>query len=46
MIAARIVKFSDLDKELPRGVRYIDAVARHEQIARRQAGFKRRFIDT
>ena len=46
MVSARIVKFGNLDRELPHGVRRIDTTARREQIARRQAGFKRRFIDS
>ena len=41
----RKVKFTDLDKELPKGVRRIDAAGRKEQIARRRAGFDRRFLD-
>jgi len=44
-IAVRIVKFKDLDRELPAGVRRMDAAARREQLAARAAGFKRRFID-
>lgn len=44
-MSTRVVKFKDLDRELPSGVRRIDATARQEQIALREAGFKRRFID-
>jgi hypothetical protein len=44
-ICARAVKFIDLEKELPKGVRRIEPAARGEQIAAREAGFKRRFID-
>ena len=44
-ISARVVKFKDLMHELPAGVRLIDAVGRREQLMRREAGFKRRFID-
>ncbi len=44
-ISARKVKFRDLEAALPPGVRRIDETARWEQIARRGAGFKRRFID-
>lgn len=45
-IAARLVKFNNLDSELPQGVRRIDLTARREQMARRVAGFKLRFIDS
>jgi hypothetical protein len=45
-ISVRTVKFGDLEKELPPGIRRIDAAARREQIARRRAGFERRFIDS
>jgi hypothetical protein len=44
-LTSRIVKFNDLGKELPRGVRRVDAAQRREQIARREAGFARRFVD-
>jgi hypothetical protein len=44
-ICARVVKFKDLDKELPSGIQRIDAAGRREQIALREAGFKRRFIE-
>lgn len=44
-ISTRMVKFGDLDAALARGIRRIDAKTRREQIARREAGFKRRFID-
>ena len=44
-ILARAVKFINLDKELPQGIKRIDVTARREQIARREIGFKRRFID-
>jgi hypothetical protein len=44
-ISARAVKFGDLARELPPGVRPIDSTARREQIARREAGFRLRFID-
>jgi len=44
-ISARKVKFKDIDTALRPGVRRIDAAARKEQIARREAGFKRRFVD-
>jgi hypothetical protein len=44
-MTARLVKLDDLAKELPDGVRRIDAGGRREQIARREAGFRRRFLD-
>jgi hypothetical protein len=45
-LSACTVKFKDLDAALPRGVRRIDAVGRRNQIAHREAGFKRRFTDS
>ena len=44
-IAVRVVKFKDLEKELPAGVARIDAKGRQEQLASRAAGFKTRFVD-
>jgi hypothetical protein len=44
-IAVRVVKFKELDKELPAGVARIDAKGREKQLAARAAGFKRRFVD-
>lgn len=44
-ISVRTVQFRELEKELPAGIRRIDATARREQIARREAGFKQRFIE-
>lgn len=44
-ISARVVKLRDLEAALPTGVRRIDAAGRREQVAEREAGFKRRFID-
>jgi hypothetical protein len=44
-IAARAVRFRDLDGALPPGVRRMDAAGRRRQIAAREAGFRRRFID-
>jgi hypothetical protein len=44
-ISARTVQFSELSRTLPAGVRRVDAAARREQLARREAGFKRRFVD-
>jgi hypothetical protein len=45
-LLARAVKFTNLEKELPQGVKRIDTAGRREQIAQREAGFKRRFIDS
>lgn len=44
-MTARLVKFDHLESELPDGVRRIDAAGRTAQLAAREAGFKRRFID-
>jgi hypothetical protein len=44
-IAVRVVKFKDLDRELPRGVVRMDAAGRERQLAARAAGFKQRFVD-
>ena len=44
-IAARLVRFRDLDAALPPGIQRIDATGRREQLERRAAGFRRRFID-
>lgn len=44
-MTARLVKFADLDRELPKGVQPIDAAGRARQIADRQAGVARRFIE-
>jgi hypothetical protein len=43
-LSARTVKFKELETALPRGARRIDGTGRREQIARREAGFKRRFV--
>lgn len=40
----RLVKFADLEANLPAGVARIDAAGRAAQLASRAAGFKRRFI--
>lgn len=40
------VRFDQLEKELPEGVRAIDEAGRADQIARREAGFARRFAET
>jgi hypothetical protein len=44
-MTARLVKFDDLDKELPDGVKRIDAASRKAQIAARTAGYARRFTE-
>jgi hypothetical protein len=45
-LSGRKVKFADLEKELPQGVRRIDPAGRKAQIALRQEGFRKRFIDS
>jgi hypothetical protein len=45
-ISARTVKFDAVERELPEGVRRIDDAGRRAQIAQREAGFRRRFIDS
>ena len=45
-MTSRVVKFADLEKELPSGVKRIDAISRHEQITAREAGYRRRFEDS
>jgi hypothetical protein len=42
---SRLVKFDDLDTELPAGVKRIDRGGRKAQIAARQRGYLRRFED-
>lgn len=44
-MSVRVARFADLAQELPAGVRRITADGRREQIARREAGFRRRFLD-
>ena len=44
-MTVRLVKFDDLEKDLPEGVRRIDAAGRQAQLAARAAGFARRFVD-
>lgn len=44
-ITTRLVKFSDLEEALPAGVVRLDAAGRRAQIAGREAGFARRFVD-
>ncbi|MBW8753590.1 MAG: hypothetical protein JF595_05485, partial [Sphingomonadales bacterium] len=45
-MTVRQVRFDALDRELPDGVRRIDAAGRREQIAAREAGFQRRFAES
>jgi hypothetical protein len=42
-MTSRVVSFADLEKELPKGVKRIDAIGRHEQITAREIGYARRF---
>lgn len=42
---SRVVKFADLDSELPAGVARIDGAGRMAQLASRRAGFDSRFVD-
>ena len=42
----KLVRFSDVERELPDGVPRIDAAGRKQQLARRKEGFDRRFIDS
>ena len=44
-ITSRIVKFSDIASELPGGVARVTPTQRQEQLARRAAGYDRRFLD-
>jgi hypothetical protein len=44
-ISGRVVKFADLQKELPAGILRTDARDRARQIAERKEGFARRFAD-
>ncbi len=44
-LTGRVVKYRHLEAELPRGARRIDADGRRAQLAARQEGFARRFID-
>jgi len=44
-MSTRVVKFANLDRELPAGVRRIDADGRKRQIEQRSAGYARRFVD-
>ena len=45
-IEGRVVKFADLERELSAGVRRIDAEGRKRQLADRQEGINKRFVDT
>ena len=45
-MTSRVVKFDDLEKELPHGVKQIDKAGRKAQIAARQRGYLRRFEDS
>ncbi len=42
-MTARLVKFGDLDRELPQRARRIDPVGRHNQLTARESGVMRRF---
>ena len=42
-MTSRVVKFADLERELPEGVKRIDAIGRREQLTAREAGYARRF---
>jgi hypothetical protein len=44
-MTSRLVKFADLEKELPGGIKRIDEAGRKAQIAARGAGYARRFVD-
>lgn len=44
-MTAKLVKFDDLEKELPDGVKRIDTAGRKRQCADRQAGVDRRFVE-
>ncbi len=44
-MTSRVVNFADLERELPAGVKRIDAAGRAAQIAARLAGYARRFED-
>jgi hypothetical protein len=44
-VTSRLVNWKALEGALPHGIRRIDPSGRREQIARREAGFRRRFID-
>jgi hypothetical protein len=45
-MTVRLVKFDDLERELPDGVRRIDEAGRRDQLAAREAGFRRRFAES
>ena len=44
-IEGRLVKFRELEKELPAGVRRVSDAERKQQLAERQRGYELRFID-
>lgn len=44
-ISARTVRFQDLEAALPTGIQRIDAKGRRQQLALRERGFMRRFMD-
>ena len=45
-MTVQLVRFDDLDKELPDGVKRIDEQGRKQQLALREAGYKRRFAES
>lgn len=45
-IESRVVRFADLETELPAGARRIDAAGRKAQLAARKAGFDKRFLES
>ncbi len=45
-ITGRVVKFADLEREVPKGARRIDAAGRAAQLAERKKGYQARFIDS
>jgi hypothetical protein len=45
-ISGRVVKFADLEHEVPKGAVRIDAAGRKAQIAARLAGYQARFVDS
>jgi hypothetical protein len=44
-MTAKLVRFNDLERELPNGVRRIDEAGRKQQCAQRQTGVDRRFAE-
>ena len=45
-ISSRLVRLSDLEPNLPDGIKRVDGAGREQQLTRRQEGFARRFSDT